>query len=110
MEEKGNDVNKFWNDFKRTALESGVKETVAEWYVKWSERFAKSIKGKPLRLRKKEDVVDFLYKLSLEKGIEQWQINQAAEALKCLYNSFLKMDLGLDRDKDQGDEGKDDQD
>ena len=52
MREKGNDVNSFWNDFKRTALESGVKDTVAEWYVKWSEQFAKSIKGKPLRSRK----------------------------------------------------------
>jgi hypothetical protein len=83
MREKGNDVNNFWNDFKRTALESGVKETVAEWYVKWSEQFAKSIKGKPLRSRKNEDVVDFLYNLSSEKGIDEWQVNQAAEALFC---------------------------
>ena len=105
MKEKGNDVNKFWNDFKKAALESGVKDTVVDWYVKWSERFARSIKGKPLRSCTKRDVIDFLHKLSFEKGIDERQVNQAAEALEYLYHSFLNIDIGLDRDKDLKDEG-----
>ena len=33
MKEKGSNVNNFWRNFKKAAIESGVNDTVAEWYV-----------------------------------------------------------------------------
>ena len=33
MEEKGNTVKGFWEDYKKTAIESGEKITTAQWYV-----------------------------------------------------------------------------
>jgi hypothetical protein len=47
MKEKASNAKNFWQSFKKAAIESGVKDTVAEWYVNWSQRFAKSIKGTP---------------------------------------------------------------
>lgn len=99
IKEKGNNVKIFWENFKKAAIESGVNDTVAEWYVTWSQRFAKSIKGKPLRSRSKKEVIEFLNKLSLQKGINEWQVNQAAGALEFLYHDFLNIDLGMEWDR-----------
>jgi len=66
---------------------------------------AKSIKGRRLRSRSKEDVTDFLHNLSLQGGIDEWQVKQAAKALECLYRDFLNIDLGIDPDKYLRDEG-----
>ena len=99
MKEKGSNVKEFWKNFKKKAIESGVKDTAADFYVNWSQQFAESIKGTPLRSRSKKDVIDFLHKLSLQKGIDGWQVEQAAKALEFLYRDFLNIDLGVDPDK-----------
>jgi len=49
--------------------------------------------------------MDFLHNLSLQKGIDEWQVKQAAKALKFLYRDFLNIDLGIDPDKYRRDEG-----
>jgi integron integrase len=105
MKEKASNDNNFWQSFKNAAIESGVKDTVAEWYVNWSQRFAKSIKGTPLRSRSKKDVMDFLHNLSLEGGIDEWQVKQAAKALRFLYRDFLNIELGIDPERYPRDEG-----
>ena len=105
MKEKGSNVKDFWQSFKKAAIESGVNDTVAEWYVNWSQRFAKSIKGTPLRSRSKKDVMDFLHSLSIQKGMDEWQVRQAAKALEFLYRDFLNIDLGIDPEKYLRDEG-----
>jgi len=49
--------------------------------------------------------MDFLHNLSLQKGIDEWQVKQAAKALEFLYRHFLNTDLGIDPDKYVRDEG-----
>jgi len=49
MEEKGNTVKGFWEDYRKAAIKSGEIITTAKWYVTWAQRFDKSIKGKPLQ-------------------------------------------------------------
>lgn len=71
---------------------SGVQEAIAELYVRWAQRFAISIKGKPLRARFSEDVRRVLRDLKCQEGIEPWQTKQAREALTFLYRDFLKLD------------------
>jgi len=54
MEEKPNEVNKFWAVYYDAALGSGLPEKTAEWHVNWAQKFAISIKGKtqiPVPLR-----------------------------------------------------------
>ena len=33
MKAKGSDVKNFWQNFKKAAIESGVQDKIAEWYV-----------------------------------------------------------------------------
>ena len=99
MEEKGNTVKGFWEDYKKAAIESGVKITTAQWYATWAQRFAKSIKGRPLQSCSQEDVEAFLCELSGKKNIYEWQIKQAVKALMFLYRDFLNIDPGIDFDR-----------
>ena len=59
MKDGKNDVNKFWAAYRRTVIKCGVSQPDADWYVKWCEKFALSIKGKPLRKRTGDDVIAF---------------------------------------------------
>ena len=49
-------VNAFWVNFRTTVIESNVPEKYADWYVKWGQKFALSIKGKSLRKRSVDDI------------------------------------------------------
>ncbi|MBA7651434.1 hypothetical protein ES703_59253 [subsurface metagenome] len=99
MEEKGNTVKGFWEDYRKAAIKSGEKITTAKWYVTWAQRFDKSIKGKPLQSCSQEDVEAFLCKLSGKKNIYEWQLKQAGKALMFLYRDFLNIDPGIDFDR-----------
>ena len=56
MKNGRNDVNKFWAGFRKSVIQYGISESDADWYVKWGQKFALSIKGRPL----KGDGVTFL--------------------------------------------------
>ena len=43
MKEEDSNVKNFKQDFKEADIESGAQDKIAEWYVNWSQRFAKSI-------------------------------------------------------------------
>lgn len=73
MNQNSNKVNKFWIDYYEAVVESGIPEKTAEWYANWAQKFAVSIKGKPLRSRAPEDVYSFLADLEAQKGFEAWQ-------------------------------------
>ena len=55
-----NDVNRFWVKFRGKVVESGISEKYADQYVKWGEKFALSLKGKPLRKRSFDDIKSFI--------------------------------------------------
>ena len=77
MDQKPNNVNKFWLSYRDAVVSSEIAEKTAEWYVHWAQKFAVSIKGKGLRSRSSKDVHSFLNQLERQDGIEQWQVEQA---------------------------------
>ena len=89
-----NNVKKFWDSYLQAVIASGVPANTAEWYVKWSEKFARATRGKSLRERSAADIRKFLFELSIQRGIQPWQLQQAEEALVFLYEGFLKVDFG----------------
>jgi integron integrase len=95
MGDKIDDVNKFWDRFRDLVIQSGVSESYADWYVRWGQKFALSIKGRPLRRRTAEDIQLFLINISNKKSIQRWQVEQALEALKLLYNVYLKLPIPI---------------
>jgi integron integrase len=86
----------FWHDYLTVVVSRGVPEAKARWYVKWAEQFARSVRGLPLRNRTAEHVGNYLRDLSLNPNIKSWQIGQASEALKMLYQSFLKIPWAIE--------------
>jgi len=83
---KGKDVKEFWQIYKDTVTKKGVSVEKVECYVRWAERFAKSIKGKPLRMRNRQDVETFLADLGAKGSL--WPVEQAKAALGIFYGMF----------------------
>ena len=81
MDKNHNEVNKFWVNFRSVVIEQGINEKNADWYVKWGQKFAMSIKGKPLYKRSLDDVKTFIAKLKGQRNIQEWKVKQAREAL-----------------------------
>jgi integron integrase len=88
-------VKLFWKSYRKAVIESGVPAKNADWYVRWAQKFDDSIQGKPIRERSAADIHKFLLELSIQPGIQPWQIQQAEKALFYLYQDFLKLDLGI---------------
>lgn len=93
MMDKPNNVNDFWDSYRDVLAEAGIPVRNADWYVRWAEKFAESIKNKPLRQRGASDIENFLFELSNQSGIESWQVRQAEDAILLLYKNLLNIDL-----------------
>ncbi|MFC1495288.1 integron integrase [Thermodesulfobacteriota bacterium] len=102
MRDKQSDVNRFWDRFRDAVIKHGVPETYADWYVKWGQKFALSIKGKPLRERTLEDIKTFLSRIKLQKGFNKFQIEQARKALYILYYKYLKVPVDFSKNEESG--------
>jgi len=102
METKARNISKFWEQYRQAVVDSGIAPRFAEWYVRWAQKFAVSLKNKPLKERTETDIQDFLEALKNQKGIEEWQVKQARDALGFLYDRFLRLDTKGDVGKGQG--------
>ncbi|MBW1645863.1 MAG: integron integrase [Deltaproteobacteria bacterium] len=90
MKHRGKEVKEFWAKYQDAVIKTGVSEDKAVWFVHWAEKFAKAIKGKPLRQRSRQDIEDFLD--NLKKTGKKWQVKQAGEAIRVLYENFLQFE------------------
>jgi hypothetical protein len=79
MDNKPNNVNRFWPLYRAAAIGSGIGEKNAEWYVNWAEKFGLLIVGKGLRSSSSDDVHRFFYQLERQDGIEQRQVEEARD-------------------------------
>lgn len=80
----------FWEHYHSVVLNHAIPEARAEWYLKWAQRFALSAPG-ALKNRSAEQVNAFLDNLAGQEGIEEWQVIQASEALRILFQDVLKV-------------------
>ena len=94
MDKKDNDVNRFWNKYHEAVIKNGVSEKYADYYVKWAQKFALSIKGKPLNKRTLDDIRQFISKVKNYKNVPEWKVKQVREAIYILYYKFLKINVG----------------
>ncbi len=84
----------FWIKYQNDVVSQGISVRHAVRYRKWAEKFAKSIKGKPLRDRSGEEIKQFLSEL--RGRVKSWQVEQAYEALRILYAETLRMPWGAE--------------
>ena len=106
MKKNQSDVNRFWARFRDIVIKFNIPDSQADLYVKWATNFALSIKGKPLKERKLEDVKAYLANLKEQKDINEIQIEQARKALYLLYYKFLKVPLDFSENESTGQEFK----
>jgi hypothetical protein len=82
--------NAFWKSCFRAAMNSGVPEKTARWYVNWLKHFSKYLNNTPLKKCTETDAENYLADLSLKNNIEPWQVEQARSALFFLYGVCWK--------------------
>ncbi len=53
-------VKNFWGSYRSAVIASGVPEKNADWFVRWTQKFPRSIKGESLQERSAADICRFL--------------------------------------------------
>ena len=82
----------FWGGYADCVREAGVSERHVQWYLRWTEQFARAIRGVPLEQRSISDVTLFLEDLKADEQYAPWQVEQARDAIGILYRGHLGMD------------------
>jgi hypothetical protein len=91
MQEELKHVKQFWREYRAAVLGQGVPPARAEWLERWAQRFARAMPGVPLRTRTEAHVRAFLCDLRQQAHVEPWQIDQAQEVLRMLYQECLPL-------------------
>jgi integron integrase len=84
-------VKDFRQEYRAAVLRQGVPPARIEWFVRWAQRFARAAPGVPLRTRTEAHVRAFLTDLKGQAHVEPWQVEQAQEALRVLYQECLPL-------------------
>ncbi|MBI5741158.1 MAG: integron integrase [Nitrospirae bacterium] len=79
----------FWTDYSKLVIKSGVLQKNVKWHIHWLQEFADFIKGKSLRACAVEDARRFLAYLSGKNRIQDWQVEQAKNALLIVYRDMF---------------------
>lgn len=91
VNESKSGVQNFWTDYEQVLLEYGVSAERTRWYVRWAKMFAES-QGKRLEYCTQGDVEVFLAGLRAGKSVKDWQIAQATDSLRILYQIFFDVE------------------
>ncbi len=92
VKENGTEISDFWSSFKVAVLHAGVSENRVKWYLGWAQQFARSVPGIPLRDRSATHVNVFLQNLEGQDNVKGWQVSQASDSLRILYQDILGVD------------------
>jgi integron integrase len=79
----------FWEAYRACAEENRVPPDRSQFYVNWAKTFGNFIPDKSLKERTGSDVEAFLADLAKRPAIADWQVRQAKQALRILYERFL---------------------
>jgi hypothetical protein len=84
----------------------GVPEERRRWYVRWVERFAAFLVGRPLETASRADAEAFMNSISQSQNIPSWQVRQAADAVRILLVRVLGKRWGEGLDTSGDDAGQ----
>jgi integron integrase len=83
----------FWTDYSATLQKLRVPESKSKFYVVWVKKFERFLDGLTFEQASPDIVRAFLDDLKNDGRTEDWQVEQAREALRVLYRSHLKINL-----------------
>jgi hypothetical protein len=80
----------FWERYRQVVMDAGVAEGVAVWYRRHVERFIGFLRPRRLREATPGDIGEFLLRIHRQPDTEDWQVQQADQALRLLYQELVK--------------------
>ncbi|RMD62956.1 hypothetical protein D6833_06205, partial [Candidatus Parcubacteria bacterium] len=83
--------NGFWQHYHAIVAQKQVSPQVAAWYVRWARAFEHALPGVPLQERTQEDVQAYLQALARQHRYQDWQLEQANDALRLLFAECLTL-------------------
>jgi len=86
-------TNLLLTDFAATLQKLRIPEAKSKFYVHWVKRFGRFLNGLPFVQASPEMVEAFLIDLAADPLIQDWQVEQAKEAVRVLYSDHLKVNM-----------------
>jgi hypothetical protein len=87
----GGRLSAFWAGYRAFLVEKGTESKLIKLYEHWAVAFAKAFPGVGLRARTPAQIRSFLDNLKSNPSLQQWQIKQAEEAVRLLYDDYLNL-------------------
>jgi integron integrase len=85
--------NSLWENYLQVLNNSGIPEKQVPYYLGWAKKYKGFLNGIPLTDTSTEMISSFLTDLGMVPKIQDWQVDQARDAIKILYQEHLKIDL-----------------
>jgi integron integrase len=86
-------TNALFADFTATLQKLRIPELKSKYYVSWVKRFGRFLNGLPFEQASPEMVDAFGVDLASDPLIQEWQIEQAREAVRVFYSDHLKVNM-----------------
>jgi integron integrase len=87
----GQGTGSFWTEYGATLQKLRIPEAKSKFYILWIKRFERFLGGVPIRQASSDMVRKYLEGLGSDERVEEWQVEQAEDALKILYMDHLKI-------------------
>ena len=81
----------FWHEYQTILVKQKVALKAREWYLRWATTFEKALPYKPLNERTIEDVQTYIDLLVKRNRYQDWQLQQANNALRLLYGECFSL-------------------
>lgn len=88
------DLRQWPDDYARVLEEVGIPERQRPFHLRWVRQFLGRNRGRDWRSLGASEVGAFAQQLSQSPGIEEWQVQQALDAVTIYYERFCGIDLG----------------
>jgi hypothetical protein len=89
MSRDSSEVKNFWQEYQAAVLRQGIPQAKSEWYRRWARRVTRFVPDLPLRACTAAHVRAFLSDLGQQSKVVPWQVDQAQEALRVLYQECI---------------------
>lgn len=86
------DISKFWDRYIKLVHNQGINEPFDRWYVIRCKEYIGLFPDKKLRRHSQSDLERFLSGIGCNKRLSDWQMHQAADAIRLLLCEMIRLD------------------
>ncbi len=83
--------HRFWNKYLTVLNENRIHPKQRQWYMRWAKRFVQNLNDFPIDRCEKTAVQNYIQGLLHYGNYERWQVEQASDSLRLLFQKMLKL-------------------